>query len=319
MNPSLAVELAGIPLANPVLAASGPFGFGDELEAVVDFRRLGAFITKSITLHPRQGNPPPRLAPTPAGMLNAIGLENPGVEGFLERHWPQLRNLGIPVIVSIAGHTFEEFAILAARLGEVEGIAGIEVNVSCPNVEDGLVFGTDRELLFRLLRKVREVTRLPLIVKLTPNVTDIVPLARAAEEAGADALSLINTVLGMAVDVHTRRPALGGIVGGLSGPAIRPIAVRMTWEVCKAVHIPVIGMGGIAKAEDALEFLIVGATAVAIGSAILHNPHVLDEVLDGLVRYLRKHGFRDIREVIGSLDADFVGGTSLKAAGFVNP
>jgi len=302
VNPSLAIEFAGIELANPVLAASGPFGFGDEMRSLVNFRRLGAFVTKSITLHPRPGNPPPRLVPTPAGMLNAIGLENPGLEEFLARHWPALRRLGIPVIVSIAGHTVEEFVALAARLEEVDGVAGIEVNVSCPNVEDGLIFGTDRELLSRLIRRVRAATRLPLIVKLTPNVGDIVSLARAAEEAGADALSLINTLLGMAVDVHTRRPALGGTVGGLSGPAIRPIAVRMTWEVSRAVRIPVVGMGGITKAEDALEFLIVGATAVAIGTAILHNPRVVDEVVEGLLRYLRAHGLRGIREVIGSLE-----------------
>lgn len=302
MNPSLAIEFAGIELANPVLAASGPFGFGDEMRSVVNLRRLGAFVTKSITLHPRPGNPPPRLVPTPAGMLNAIGLENPGLEEFLARHWPALRRLGIPVIVSIAGHTVEEFVALASRLEEVDGVAGIEVNVSCPNVEDGLIFGTDRELLSRLIRRVRKSTRLPLIVKLTPNVGDIVSLARAAEEAGADALSLINTLLGMAVDVHTRRPTLGGIVGGLSGPAIRPIAVRMTWEVSRAVRIPVVGMGGIARAEDALEFLIVGATAVAIGTAILHNPRVVDEVVEGLLRYLRAHGLRGIREVIGSLE-----------------
>ncbi len=301
--PSLSVEVAGISFAHPVLAAPGPLGFGREVQSVVDLRGFAGFVTKSVTLQPRSGNPYPQVVRTEGGWLNSLGLPNHGLAGFLAKDLPFLRTLGIPIVVSVAGETDEEFTTLAEWLVQEDGVAAIELNVSCPNVERGLAFGVDPQSTRDLVAAVRRVCTRPLFVKLTPNVTDVVSIARAAEDAGADALSLINTLVGLAVDVQTRTPKLGGIVGGLSGPAIRPVAVRMVWEVARSCRIPVIGMGGIVTAEDALEFLIAGARAVAVGSAVIDHPGAAVEIPEGLGRYLHEHGMRDIAEVIGSLRA----------------
>ncbi len=301
-SPSLAGEIAGIRFAHPVLAAPGPLGFGREVQSVVDLRSFAAFITKSVTLDPRPGHPYPQIVPTAGGWLNSQGLPNHGLAGFLAKDLPFLRTLGIPLIVSIAGETVQEFVTLAHCLSQEEGVAAVELNVSCPNVDRGLVFGVDPQLTRDLVAAVRAVCARPVFVKLTPNVTDIVSIARAAEEAGADALSLINTLVGLAIDVQTRRPKLGAGTGGLSGPAIRPIAVRMVWEVARHCRIPVIGMGGVATVEDTLEFLIAGARAVAVGSAVIDRPGVATEIRAGLVRYLQEHDRHDVADVIGRLE-----------------
>jgi len=301
VRPDLSVELAGIRMQNPVMTASGTFGCGREFVPYLDLNRLGALVVKTITRYPRLGNPPPRIVETPAGLLNSIGLQNMGVEAFLREELPFLRQFGPPLIVNIAGERIEDFAYLASRLSQMEGVAGIELNVSCPNVADGLIFGTDPLLLSSLVGQVRKGTALPLLVKLTPNVTDIVLMARAAVEAGADALSLINTVLGMAIDIRSRRPRLAQVVGGLSGPAIKPIALRMVYQVAKSVTVPVVGMGGIVSAEDALEFIIAGAQAVALGTANFLDPTSCLRVIEGLESYLRQQGIPRLQDLVGSL------------------
>ena len=299
-KPSLSVEIAGIKMKNPVAAASGTFGFGLEYAPFVDLNRLGAVFVKGITRYPQPGNPPPRLVETPAGVLNAIGLQNPGVEKFGQEILPALRPYDLPVIVNIAGTTVDDYAFVAASLDGLPGVAGLEINISCPNVRHGgMAFGVDPASAAQVVGAVREVTGLPLIVKLTPNVTDIVAVAGAVMEAGADALSMINTLLGMSIDVRRRRPALANITGGLSGPAIRPVAVRAVWEVYRALKVPIVGMGGIATAQDALEFIMAGATAVAVGTANLFNPRATVEVIEGLERFLVEEGIGDIRELIG--------------------
>lgn len=303
VSPSLAVELAGLKLQNPVMPASGTFGFGEEYASYVDLNALGALVTKSITLEPRLGNPPPRVVETPAGLLNSIGLQNPGLEAFIREKMPFLRRFRPPIIVNIAGSTVEEYVELAKRLSEVPGVAALEVNISCPNVkEGGMAFGSDPHQAAQVIKEVRHATTLPIIAKLTPNVTDIVAVAQAVERAGADALSLINTLVGMAVDLKKRRPVLGNIVGGLSGPAIKPIALYAVWKVASSVKIPVIGMGGIMNATDALEFLVVGARAVAVGTANLVSPQAMLEIIEGLEEYLRQHNIDDINKIIGSLE-----------------
>ncbi|MBI3989578.1 MAG: dihydroorotate dehydrogenase [candidate division NC10 bacterium] len=299
--PDLAVEVAGIKMKNPVMTASGTFGYAEEFAPYFDLSRLGAIVVKTITLRPRPGAPPPRIAETPAGMLNAIGLQNVGIEAFIEHKLPYLRRLGPPIIVNIAGESIQEYTELAKRLSDQEGIGGLELNISCPNVENGMEFAQDPPLTSRLVQEVRKATPLPIIPKLSPNVTDIKVIARAAAEAGADALSLINTLVGMAIDVKTRRPKIAHITGGLSGPAIRPIAVRMVWEVSQVVTLPLIGMGGILTAEDALEFLIAGAMAVAVGTASFVDPLAPVKVIEGIERYLGSMGIQDITELIGSL------------------
>ncbi len=299
---SLAVEVAGIRMRNPVLTASGTFGYAEEFEPYVDLNRLGALVVKTITRLPRAGNPPPRVVETPAGMLNAIGLQNVGIEAFIRDKLPYLRRLEPPLIVNVAGESVEDFRDLTKRIGDQAGVAGIELNISCPNVAGGLDFSTDPNLAYRVVKAAREATQLPLIPKLSPNVTDIAAIARAVADAGADAVSLINTLVGMAVDVRTRRPKIGNVTGGLSGPAIRPVAVRMVWQVARAVRLPVIGMGGIVTAEDALEFLIAGATAVAVGTANFLDPTAAVKVIEGLERYCAANGILDIRQVIGSLE-----------------
>ncbi len=302
--PDLSVEIAGVRLQNPVMSASGTFGYGLEFAPYLDLRRVGAIVTKAVTLEPRDGNPPPRIRETPAGVLNAIGLQNPGVQVFLAEKLPALRDYGVPVIVNVSGSTAEETAELA-RILTVDGIAALEVNVSCPNVEnEGMHFGTDCDLTAELTAAVVGATSLPVIVKLSPNVTDIVSIALAAQEAGAHALSLINTLLGMSIDVDRRRPHLGNITGGLSGPAIRPVAVRMVWQVAEAVEVPVIGMGGILNARDALEFILAGATAVAVGSANLVEPTSIQRVIDGLSEYCSAHGIERITDLVGALEID---------------
>jgi dihydroorotate dehydrogenase (NAD+) catalytic subunit len=298
----LRVAVAGIRMQNPVMTASGTFGYAQEFEPFLDLSRLGAIVVKTITLHPRAGNPPPRVVETPAGMLNAIGLQNVGVQAFIEEKLPYLRTLGPPVIVNIAGESIEDYVELAKRLSDHGGISGFELNISCPNVADGLIFGCNAALAHQLVAKVRQATPLPLIPKLSPNVTDAAEIARALADAGADALSLINTLIGMAIDVRSRRPKLANVTGGLSGPAIRPIAVRMVWEVARTVKLPLIGMGGIMTADDALEFLIAGATAVAVGTANFTSPSITERVIDGIEAYLIEHKVRRVTDLVGSLD-----------------
>ncbi len=298
---NLEVNLGPLRLKNPVLAASGTFGFGEEYASFFELEKLGAVIVKGLTLRPRQGNPPPRIAETPAGMLNAIGLQNPGLEAFLERELPRLRSINAAVIVNIAGDTEEEYLTLARELSETNGILALELNLSCPNVkEGGIFFGTSADVMTRLIRKVRRVCRLPLIVKLSPNVTDIVELAEAAESSGADILSLINTLKGMVIDVSRRRPLLGNITGGLSGPAIRPVAVRMVYEVYRSVKIPIIGMGGITNLDDALQFFLAGARAVAVGSASFINPYTIPRLISDLQLFMESEGLQSLDEIVGA-------------------
>jgi dihydroorotate dehydrogenase (NAD+) catalytic subunit len=304
---SLAVDIGGIRLQNPVIVASGTFGYGREFSSFYDLSRLGALVTKGLSLEPAPGNPPPRTVETCGGMINAIGLENVGLEVFAREKLPFLRTLNTAVIVNLYGKQVEEYGELARRVDGLEGVAGIELNISCPNVKaGGMAFGTDPEAAYAVTRAARDRTALPLIVKLSPNVTDIATIAQGVEKAGADAVSLINTVSAMAVDVATRKPKLGNKVGGLSGPAIKPIALRMVWETARAVDIPVVGIGGIMNTTDALEFLIVGATAIQIGTANLVNPMTGSDIVEGLERYMEDHGFTDIREVIGSLEESVV-------------
>jgi dihydroorotate dehydrogenase (NAD+) catalytic subunit len=300
---NLAVNLGPLQLKNPVMVASGTFGYGQEYAAFVPPERLGAVVVKGISLEPRPGNPPPRIWETCGGMLNSIGLQNVGLRTFLEEKLPWLRPLSVPVIVNLFGNTVEEYEELAAGLDGQEGIAGLEINISCPNVKaGGMAFGSDPETAFQVVAAVRSKTNLPVITKLTPNVTDVTVTARAAEDAGTDILSLINTVAGMAVDIQTRRPRLANVVGGLSGPAIKPIALRQVWQVVQVSKVPVIGLGGIVSVEDALEFLLVGAKAVQVGTANFVNPQVTLEIIDGLGKYLLQHGLTDINQVIGTLE-----------------
>ncbi|KJS17595.1 MAG: dihydroorotate dehydrogenase [Peptococcaceae bacterium BRH_c4b] len=300
MGINLAVNIGGIKMKNPVTTASGTFGFGSEYGRIIDLNRLGAIVVKGTTLLPREGNPTPRIAETPSGMLNAIGLQNPGVDSFIREALPFLRDYDLPVIVNIAGDTVEDYAKLAGILDRAGGVAGIEVNISCPNVKKGgLQFGSDPESAAEVIRNVRQATSLPVIVKLSPNVTSIVAVAEKVAGAGADALSMINTLLGMAIDIKSRRPVLGNIMGGLSGPAVRPVAVRAVWQVYQAVKLPIIGMGGITCAADALEFIMAGATAVAVGTANFVNPRATVEVLEGIERFMAENGIKDIAELVG--------------------
>lgn len=300
----LTTRLGKLVLKNPVLVSSGTFGYGLEYKDLIQIERLGAIVLKTVTLKPRQGNSPPRIWETPSGMLNAIGLQNEGLENLLNKKLPFLKKLKVPLIANIAGETIDEYVKLAKRLDSVKEISAIELNVSCPNVKKGcLSFGENAELLEELVKAVRRVTGKTLITKLTPNVTDIVSIARMAEGAGSDVLSLVNTFLGMAIDTKTRRPRLANITGGLSGPAIRPIAVRMVWQVAKAVKVPVIGMGGINSLEDALEFIIAGATAVSIGTASFINPNIAMEIIDGLKKYMEDNKIKDLAELRGKLAA----------------
>ncbi len=308
MNPSrsvpeLAVEIAGIGMKNPVLTASGTFGYGEEMSQIYDLSQLGALTVKGLSLHPQTGNRPPRICETPAGMLNSIGLQNIGVEAFVRDKLPFLRRIDTRVLANIYGHSAEEYAAVAGILDGADGVDGIELNISCPNVKKGgMAFGTDRAETSRVVRLVRKATRLPLIVKLSPNVTDITEFARVAEDEGADALSLINTLLGMAIDIHRKRPRLSRGVGGLSGPAIRPVALRMVHQVFRVTRLPVIGMGGIVCAEDAVAFLLAGASAVSVGTANFVDPLCPLEIIVGIASYLKAHGYSSVQQLVGALE-----------------
>ena len=304
-KPQMEVEIAGIKLKNPVMTASGTFGYGQEYAPFVDLNRLGAMVLKGITLKPKMGYPPPRIIETPLGMLNAIGLQNVGVEVLIKEKLPYLKKFNTPVVINISGDTIEEYMELARRLGVVSeevGVAGLEVNISCPNVKKrGMAWGTDAQSTYKIISSVRKATSLPLIVKLTPNVTDIKIIAQIAEEAGADAISLINTLVGMAVDIDSRKPKLANVSGGLSGPALKPVALWLVWQVFQTVNIPVIGIGGIIKVEDALEFIIAGARAIEIGTANFVNPRVTIEIIEGIEKYLIENNIKNINELVGSM------------------
>lgn len=292
--------LGPIKLKNPFLAASGTFAFGEEYSSLISLNDLGGLIVKGLTLKPCRGNYPPRIIETPAGMLNSIGLENPGLEVFISQHLPQLRRYSTGVIVNIAGETQEEYIVLARELSRAGGITALELNLSCPNVaKGGMLFGTSADTIKELVGKIRDSCELPLIVKLTPNVTDMVELAQAAENGGADILSLINTLRGMVIDVERRRPFLGNITGGLSGPAIRPVAVRAVYEVCSSVNIPVIGIGGIMNLHDSLQFFMAGARAVAVGTANFVQPDIIPWLIRELREFLHNEGFHSLDEIVG--------------------
>lgn len=300
----LSTEIAGIKMKNPVMTASGTFGFGLEFNDFLDLNQVGAVVVKGTTLQPRSGNAGVRIAETPSGMLNSIGLENPGCDAFINKILPKLKKYDVPVIVNMSGSTVEEYGVLANKL-TVDGVSGLELNISCPNVKDGgIAFGTNKESATAVVREVKKNTNLPVIAKLSPNVTDIVDMAKAIEAAGADAISLINTLLGMAIDLKTRKPILGNIVGGLSGPAVKPIALRMVWQVANAVKVPIIGMGGIMNTEDALEFMLAGASAIAVGTANFINPSVAVTVAQGMEHYLKQEKLTHISQVIGQLKID---------------
>jgi dihydroorotate dehydrogenase (NAD+) catalytic subunit len=303
MKPDMSVTLAGIHLRNPVMTASGTFGYGEEFAAYVDLETIGAFVTKGLSLKPRAGNPTPRIIETPGGMLNAIGLQNVGIDAFIAKKVPFLRSVNTPAIANFFGSTVDEYAEMARRLNEIPEVAALEVNISCPNVKHGgIVFGTDPDSASLVVSACRSVTTKPLIVKLSPNVTDVAVMARACEDAGADALSLINTLTGMAIDLNKRRPVLANITGGFSGPAIKPIALRMVWQVAKAVKLPVIGIGGIMNATDALEFILAGATAVQVGTASFINPGAAQRIAEEMEAWLVANGIDDVKSLIGALE-----------------
>jgi dihydroorotate dehydrogenase (NAD+) catalytic subunit len=300
---NLSVRIGSLTLKNPLIAASGCFGYGTEYSDVIDIATLGAVAVKGLFLAEREGHPPPRIVETPAGMLNAIGLQGIGVHRFVAEKMPELRARGAVVIVNICGTTLQEYVELARILSDVEGVHALELNISCPNIkEGGITFGCSLHGTADVVSAVRKVTTLPVIPKLTPNVTDISSIAKAAEEAGADAVSLVNTFLAMAIDVETRRPRLSNIVGGLSGPAIRPIAVRMVYECRQSIRIPIIGMGGIATAADVLEFMIAGATAVQVGTANFVDPLIWPKLLSGIEGYMERHGLATLHDLTGSID-----------------
>lgn len=299
----LSVEIGKVKLKNPVMTASGTFGYGEEYAGFIDINELGAIVVKGLSLLPKEGNPPPRIVETPAGMLNAIGLQNIGIDKFLKEKLPYLKQFNTPVIVNFFGDSIEEYVKAAEKLSSADGIHGLEMNISCPNKEAGWsVFGTDPEVTYRVVSSVRKATDLTLIVKLSPNVTDIALMAKTAEDAGADAVSLINTLTGMAIDIRTRRPKLANIRGGLSGPAVKPVAVRMVWECYKKIGIPIIGMGGIISADDAVEFMLAGASAVAIGTGNFINPEVTMDVLSGIKSFMSAEKINSLKELIGGVE-----------------
>jgi dihydroorotate dehydrogenase (NAD+) catalytic subunit len=299
----LSVEIGALRLSNPLIAASGCYGYGVEYSDAVDLSTLGAVASKGLFLAPREGHPPQRIVETPSGMLNAIGLQGIGVHRYIAEKLPELRRLGATNIINICGSTLDEYVELARLLSDADGVHALELNISCPNIkEGGITFGCSLHGTFDVVSAVKKVTHLPVIPKLTPNVTDVASIAKAAEDAGADAVSLVNTFLAMAIDVETRRPKLSNIVGGLSGPAIRPIAVRMVYECRRAVKIPVIGMGGIATAVDALEFIIAGATAVQVGTANFVDPFIWSKLTAGIQEYMQRHGVRRVADLVGSID-----------------
>ena len=304
-SPNPAVRLGPLHLKNPVMTASGTFGYGREFAPYLDLNLLGAIVVKGLSLSPSKGNPPPRIVETAGGMLNAIGLENVGISEFIAEKVPYLESLATPVIANIYGTSYEDYAAVAERLRGVAGVAGIEINISCPNVKKGgLAFGTDPLSAYQVTSLVRKQYDKFLMVKLSPNVTDITVLAKSVEDAGADAVSLINTLTGMAIDINTRRPKLANVIGGLSGPAIKPVALRMVWQVANAVKIPVVGIGGIMTAEDALEFLIAGATAIQVGTANFIDPAASGNIVNGITQYLKDQNIKSVKELIGTFSVD---------------
>jgi dihydroorotate dehydrogenase (NAD+) catalytic subunit len=305
MMPDLSVKIAGVKFSNPVLVASGTFGYGEEYKSLVDLNKLGGIVTKSITLEPREGHPPPRTFETPCGMLNAIGLANVGVEKFIKKKLPFLRSLKTRIIVNVAGSTISEYVEVVKRLNHRRGIDMLEINISCPNVkEGGIAFGSKVKSAYDCINAVRENTSYPIIAKLSPNVTDIVEIANAVEEAGADAISLINTLVGMAIDTEKMRPVLANITGGLSGPAIKPVALAMVWKVAKAVRVPIIGIGGIMNTEDALEFFLAGASMIQVGTANFVDPQTSVKIVNGLFGYCKKKKIKKIIDLVGRLETD---------------
>lgn len=297
----LSTEIAGISMKTPVLTASGTFGFGEEFVDFTNLSQLGGVMVKGTTLKPRRGNDGVRITETPSGMLNCIGLENPGVDVFLKETLPRISRYNMNVIVNISGSTVEEYGILA-KLLDVPGVAGIELNVSCPNVkEGGIVFGTDPKAASAVVAEAKKNTSKPVILKLSPNVTDIAEMAQAVEAAGADAISLINTLMGMEIDIHTWKPTLGNITGGLSGPCVKPVALRMVWQVAQKVHVPIIGMGGISSWQDAVEFFLAGADAIAVGTANFVDPTVTEKIILGLENYLKEKKLESIKELVGKI------------------
>ncbi len=299
---NLSVKIGGLTLQNPVTVASGTFGYGVEYSQLIDLNQLGAVVVKGIRLGPVRGNPTPRTVEVPSGLINAIGLQGPGVDGFIGKYWPFLKGLKVPTVINIWGTTVEEYAEVARRFDALGGVGGLELNVSCPNIkEGGAQFGTDVKLLHQVVAACRKATKLPLITKLSPNVVSIAPYAQAAEAAGSDALSIMNSYPAMAIDIETRQPRLANVTGGLTGPCIKPIAIKLVWEAAKAVKIPIIGMGGIQNAADAIEFLVAGATAVAVGTANFYEPQTALQVIAGVGHYMRENRIQDIRELIGSV------------------
>lgn len=298
---NMTTNIGGLKMKNPLITASGTCGYGREMSELFDLSLLGGIAVKGTTLEPRLGNPPPRIAETPSGMLNSVGLQNPGIEAVLTKELPFLSQFDTAVILNIAGHSIEEYGLIAERLDSAANLAAVEINISCPNVKaGGMSFGVDPKVAAQVVSLVKSKTKLPVIAKLTPNVTDITEIAKACEAAGADILALINTVLSMVIDIETRRPLLANGFGGLSGPAIKPLAVRMVWQTAQAVSIPIIGMGGISTAEDAVEFLLAGASAFQIGSINFHNPCAAPQIISGLDRWCDDHGVKNIAELIGA-------------------
>jgi dihydroorotate dehydrogenase (NAD+) catalytic subunit len=302
MKPDLTTHLCGIKMANPIVTASGTSGYGEEFSQFYDLKAFGAFTVKSVFLEKRQGNPTPRIAECASGILNSIGIPSNGVRHFIQEGLPVLRRYQVPVIVSIAGTSIDDFPKIAAILDKEDGISAIELNISCPNLEaGGCSFGADPEVSGRIVRRVKSATRLPLIAKLTPNVTDITEIARSVEANGADAVSLINTIGGMAIDIDTRKPKLANIFGGLSGPAIKPVGIKMVWQVYNTVSIPIVGIGGVMTWEDAIEYILAGATAVGVGTALFRDPWVVFDILKGMYRYLEQKGFNRLEDIKGKV------------------
>jgi dihydroorotate dehydrogenase (NAD+) catalytic subunit len=301
---NLSVKIGALTLQNPVTVASGTFGYGVEYSQLVDLSQLGAVVVKGICLGPVRGNPTPRTVEVASGLINAIGLQGPGVDGFIQKYWPFLKALSVPTIINIWGKTVEEYTEVARRFDALGGVGALELNVSCPNIkEGGAQFGTDLKLLSQVVSACRKATKLPLITKMSPNVVGIAPYAQAAEAAGSDGLSIMNSYPAMAIDIQTRRPRLANVTGGLTGPCIKPIAIKLVWEAAKAVKIPIIGMGGIQNAADAIEFLMAGATAVAVGTANFYEPQTGLQVIAGLRQFMEQNGITDVRELIGTVQA----------------
>jgi dihydroorotate dehydrogenase (NAD+) catalytic subunit len=299
---NLSVQIGNLTLQNPVMVASGTFGYGVEYAQLLDLNQLGAVVVKGIRLHPVRGNRTPRTIEVASGLINAIGLQGPGVDGFIKKYWPFLKTLKVPAIINIWGTTVEEYADVARRFDALGGVGALELNVSCPNIkEGGAQFGTDLRLLAQVVAACRNVTKLPLITKMSPNVVNIAPFARAAADAGSDALSIMNSYPAMAIDIETRKPKLANVTGGLTGPCIKPIAIKLVWEAAQAVKIPIIGMGGIQDAADAMEFMVAGATAVAVGTVNFYEPQTPLQVIAGLREFLKKHDLNDVREIIGTV------------------